>query len=159
MGRKPSQFNGCPKRQSPCCWIPAAVGAVVHISCTCLATTTPMHALSISPSLFQITRCAQNRLPREQPAPAPDSEPTAIPLRSPYCAANFHRTPQRTPPAAQSRPHPAHSRPGTRKSVTLPRHPFPAQPHPIPRTSHLFPTAAPFLPTNPSPVPQFCNGS
>ena len=53
-----------------------------------------------SRSLFQITRCAQNRLPREQPAPAPDSEPTAIALRSPYCSANVPRTPQRTP-----RPH------------------------------------------------------
>ena len=58
-------------------------------------------------SLFQITRCAQNRLPRKQPAPAPDSEPTAIALRSPYRLANVARTPQRTPrphTRAQTRP-------------------------------------------------------
>ena len=76
-------------------------------------------------SLFQITRCAQNRLPRQQPAPAPDSESTAIALRSPYCLANVPRTPQRTPRPTQPRPNPTHSLPRTRKNVTLPRHPFP----------------------------------
>ena len=58
-------------------------------------------------SQFQITRCAQNRLPHQQPAPAPNSAPTAIALRSPYCLPNVPRTPQRTP-----RPHNlAHPRP------------------------------------------------
>ena len=77
-------------------------------------------------SLFQITRCAQNRLPREQPAPAPDSEPTAIALRSPYCLANVPRTPQRTPrphPLAQTRPTRA---PTPRKKRHSPASPVPS---------------------------------
>ena len=100
-------------------------------------------------SLFQITWRPQNRLPREQPAPAPDSEPTAIALRSPYCFANVPRTPQRTP-----RPHTlAHTRP-TRSQHPKKTSPSratrsPALTHPTPYTTHLVPKSAPFLPTNP----------
>ena len=111
-------------------------------------------SLPVCIALFQITRCAQNRLPREQPALAPSSEPTAITLRSPYCLANVPRTPTHTP-AVPPRPHPTHSLPSTRKNVTFPRHPFPALPHPTPHTPHFIPTSAPFLPTNPPPIPQF----
>ena len=48
-------------------------------------------------SQFQITRCAQNRLPHQQPAPAPNSAPTAIALRSPYCLPNFPGRPNAHP--------------------------------------------------------------
>ena len=108
-----------------------------------------MSTVGNAPSLFHITRCAQNRLPCEQPAPAPNSEPAAIALCSPYCLANVPRTPQRIP-----RPHPlAQNR--------LPRSPVPektslsratrspALTHPTPHTTHVVPTSAPFLPTNP----------
>ncbi len=99
------------------------------------------------PSLFQIARCAQNRLPREKPAPAPNSEPTAIALRSPYRLANVPRTPQRTPPAAQARPHSIHSLPHTPKKASLYRairsQPCPIQPHArltsSPRLHHFSP--------------------
>ena len=92
-----------------------------------------------SPSLFQITRCAENRLPRKQPAPMPNSEPTAIALRSPYRSANVPRT----PPIALTRPI---RFPIPRKSVTLPRHPFSALPHPTPRTPHQSPGLRHFSP-------------
>ena len=100
-------------------------------------------------SLFQITRCAQNRLPREQPAPAPDSGPTTIALRSPYCLPNIPRTPQRTPrphPLAQTRP--IRSPVPEKTSPSRATH-SPALTHPTPHTTHLVPTSAPFLPTNP----------
>ncbi len=106
------------------------------------------------PSLFQITRCAQNRLPREKPAPVPNSESAAIALRSPYCSANAPRTPQRTP-----RPHNLpHTRP-IRSPIPRKKRHFPAPPVPGPAPSnptHALPilTTAPFLPTNP---PQFRN--
>ena len=92
-----------------------------------------------APSLFHITRCAQNRLPREQPAPAPNSEPAAIALCSPYCLANVPRTPQRTP-----RPHPrAHTRSirspvpeKTSLSCATRSHPCPIQPLTRPTNPH-----------------------
>ena len=97
-------------------------------------------------SLFQITRCAQNRLPRQQPAPAPDSEPTAIALRSPYCFANVpvrpNAHPGRTP---SSKPDPL-APPYHEKTVTLPRHPFPPVPHPTPPTSCPSPCLRHFSP-------------
>ena len=100
-------------------------------------------------SLFQITWRPQNRLPREQPAPVPDSGPAAIALRSPCCLPDFPRTPQRTPrPHTLAQTRPTRS-PVPEKNVTFPCHPFPALPHPTPHTTHVVPTSAPFLPTNP----------
>ena len=92
-----------------------------------------------APSLFHITRCAQNRLPREQPTPAPNSEPAAIALCSPYCLANVPRTPQRTP-----RPHTrAHTRSirspvpeKTSLSCATRSHPCPIQPLTRPTNPH-----------------------
>ena len=110
-----------------------------------------------APSLFHITRCAQNRLPREQPAPAPNSEPAAITLCSPYCLANVPRTPQRT-----LRPHPrAHTRsirsPVPEKTSLSCATRSPALTHPTPHTTHVVPTSAPFLPTNPPQSRNFAN--
>ena len=110
-----------------------------------------------APSLFHITRCAQNRLPCEQPAPAPNSEPAAIALCSPYCLANVPRTPQRTP-----RPHPrAHTR-SIRSPVPRKKRHSPAPPVPTPAPSNPshappIPTTAPFLPTNPPQSRNFAN--
>ena len=90
-------------------------------------------------SLFQITRCAQNRLPREQPAPAPDSERTAIALRSPYCLANVPRTPQRS-----SRPHTsAHTRPIRAPAPRKKRH---SRASPVPSPAPSNPADVPSLP-------------
>ena len=90
-------------------------------------------------SLSQIARCAQNRLPREQPAPAPNSEPTAIALRSPYGLANVPPDAPTLTPAAHQRPHPTHSRPRTPKKTSLSRatrsRPCPIQPHTRPTSS------------------------
>ena len=94
-------------------------------------------ALLPNRSLCQITRCAQNRLPPEQPAPAPDSEPTAITLRSPYRIANVHRTrPNAHPGRTTSLTPNPFAPPYPEKSVTFPRHPFPALPHLTPRTPY-----------------------
>ena len=108
-------------------------------------------------SLFQITRCAQNRLSRERHvgegcrrrsygSPAPNSEPTAIALRSPYCFANVpvrpNAHPGRTP---SSKPDPL-APPYHEKTVTLPRHPFPPVPHPTPPTSCPSPRLRHFSP-------------
>ena len=92
-------------------------------------------------SLIQITRCAQNRLPRQQPAPAPNSETTAIALRSPYCLANFHGRPNAHPGRTPS-PTPDPLAPSSRKK----RHPrAPSVPRPCPIQSHARPTSSPRL--------------
>ena len=91
--------------------------------------------------LFQITRRARNRLSREQPAPAPNSGPTAIALRSSCCSANVSLlTPQRTP-----RPHTlAHTRPHSPPSTPKNRHsPAPPIPSPVWHAPHARPTTSP----------------
>ncbi len=99
-----------------------------------------------APSLFHITRCAQNRLPCEQPAPAPNSEPTAIALRSPHCLANSPGRPNAHPGRTTSPTPDPFALPYPEKNVTLPRHPFPPLPHPTPHTPHQSPRLRHFSP-------------
>ncbi len=68
-------------------------------------------------SLSQVTRRAHNRFPRQQPAPAPNSEPTAIALTlSSQCPPAD--SPTHTP-ATPPRPNPTLSFPGAPKKPSL----------------------------------------
>ncbi len=68
-------------------------------------------------SLFQITRRPQNHLPRERPAPTPNSEPTAIAfILSSQCPPAD--SPTHTP-ATPPRPTPTLSLPGAPKKLSL----------------------------------------
>ena len=106
-------------------------------------------------SLFQISGRAHNRLPRQQPAPAPDSVPTAIALRSPFRSPNVPRTPQRTSwphNLVQTRPTRAHVPRKKRHSRASPvPSPAPSNPADVPSLPH----ACAISPHQSGPIPQF----
>ena len=92
---------------------------------------------------------APRTVSREQPAPAPNSGPTAIALRSPYRSANVPRTAQRTPrwrPLAHIR---SIRSPVPRKKRHSPAPPVPGPAPSNPTHAPPIPVSAQFLPTKP----------